>query len=141
MVAPLPPPSVVPTVFYAPPRPTQLLLPTTPALKKRTYASPMSYVGATRRTTAWVRKVGASSPVAAVFAWVAAIVWLSLMWVVILPIYLFMTLVIFGWFMIPFRLIRRSSRKQAHLQQVQLATMQQMMVQQQQAMIQNQQYR
>lgn len=114
----------------------QLLIPSTPALDKRTYASTMSYVGITRRTTAWVRKVGGSSPVAAVAAWTAAAIFLAAMYVVLVFWY-FVTLVIFGWLMIPFRMIRRSHRKQEHLQQAQLATMQQMMVAQQQAMINN----
>lgn len=56
----------------------------------------------------------------------------------LVTVWYFFTLVIFGWFMIPFRLIRRGSRKQEHLQRAQLATMQAMMIQQQQAMIQNQ---
>jgi Flp pilus assembly protein TadB len=106
-------------------------LPTTPVLDKRTYASPMSYVGATRRTTAWAKKVGASSSVAAVVSWTVAVTWLAAMWVIVLPVYLFFTFFIFGWLMIPFRLFRRSSRKQQHLQELQLATMQQMLVQQQ----------
>jgi hypothetical protein len=114
------------------------VIPTAPALDKRTYASPMSYVGSGRRTTAWIRKTGRSGPAAAVFAWGAGITYLSLMWLVVLPVYLFVTFGIFGVFMIPFRIIRRGSRKQQHLQEVQLATMQQMMVAQQQQMIQNQ---
>jgi hypothetical protein len=40
-------------------------------------------------------------------------------------------LLLFGVFMIPYRFMRRSARKQEHLQQVQLATMQAMMVNQQ----------
>ena len=123
-------PNSVPAVAVAPV--ATPVIPEAPALPKRTYASPMSYVGSGRRTTAWIRKVGNSSPIAAGLAWTAGVLWLTLMWVVILPAYLFVTLVIFGWFMIPFRLIRRSGRKQQHLQEAQLATMQQMMVAQQQ---------
>ena len=126
-------PSVVPFSEHSEPR---LVLPTTPALEKRTYASSMSYVGITRRTTAWVRKVG-TSPVTASLAWSAAAVFLMTMYVV-LAFYYFVTLVIFGWLMIPFRIVRRSHRKKEHLQQTQLATMQAMMVQQQQQMINNQ---
>ena len=124
-----------PAVAVAP-VPTRVI-PDVPALRKRTYASPMSYVGSGRRTTAWIRKAGNSSPIAAGLAWTAGVLWLALMWVVVLPIYLFVTLVIFGWFMIPFRLIRRSGRKQQHLQEAQLATMQQMMVAQQQQILDN----
>jgi len=126
----------VPAMAPTPPRAT--VIPTVPALEKRTYASPMSYVGSGRRTTAWIRKVGHSSPVAAGLAWTAGVLWLALMWLVVLPVYLFVTLVVFGWFMIPFRLIRRGSRKQQHLQEAQLATMQQMMVAQQHALLDSQ---
>jgi hypothetical protein len=53
---------------------------------------------------------------------------------IFLVFYYFVTLIIFGWFMVPFRLVRRSHRKQEHLQQAQLATMQAMMVSQQAAL-------
>ena len=112
-------------------------IPNAPAMDKRTYASAMSYVGITRRTTAWVKKVG-TSPIAASLAWTAAVCFLAGMYVFLLFWY-FVTLVIFGWLMIPFRIVRRSHRKQEHLQQTQLATMQAMLVQQQQQMIQNNQ--
>jgi hypothetical protein len=115
-------------------------VPQAPILDKTTYASPMSYVGSGRRTTAWIRKVG-KTPVAASLAWSVGVVWIAAMWLVVLPVYYFFTLIIFGWLMIPFRLVRRSHRKQEHLQKAQLATMQAMMVQQQQALMQNQQHR
>ncbi len=108
-------------------------IPTAPALDKRTYSATLSYVGITRRTTAWVRKV-ATTPALAVLAWTVAVCFLAAMYV-FLVLWYFITLVIFGWLMIPFRLVRRSHRKQEHLQRAQLATMQQMMVTQQQAMI------
>jgi hypothetical protein len=113
----------------------QLIIPTTPVLEKKTYAATLSYVGITRRTTAWVRKVG-TSPAVAALAWGAAVTFLLFMYVFLVFWYL-VTGFFFGWLMIPFRLVRRSHRKQAHLQQTQLATMQAMLVQQQQQMIRN----
>jgi hypothetical protein len=106
------------------------LLPQAPILAKQTYASPMSYVGITRRTTAWVRRVGTSNPAAAAAAWFAALIFLGGMYSV-LVLWYFVTVVIFGWLLVPFRIIRRSHRRQEHLQRQQLATMQAMLVQQQ----------
>jgi len=114
------------------------LFPTVPVLEKRTYSSAMSYVGITRRTTAWVRKAGSRSPVAAGVATLAAVLFLLVMYSFLLVWY---TIVLYGpliFFTLPFRLIRRSQRKNHHLQQTQLATMQTMLVQQQQAMLKNQ---
>jgi len=123
------------------PAPSQMsnhgLFPTSPVLEKRTYSSTMSYVGMTRRTTAWVRKTGSSSAVAATVAWSAASLFLLLMYVVLVAWYL-VVFVLFGFFTFPFRIIRRGQRKREHLQQTQLATMQTMLVQQQQAMLRNQ---
>jgi hypothetical protein len=109
------------------------LIPSTPMVEKRTYAAAMSYVGFTRRVTAWIRKVG-TTPLSASLAWSAGALAIAAMWFVILPAYYFVTLVIFGWLMIPFRLVRRSHRKQEHLQQQQLATMQALLVNQQAAL-------
>src|SRR4051794_5930303 len=102
-------------------------------MSKQTYASPMSYAGSARRASAFVRRVG-TTPLKASFAWTFAAFFVSVMWFAILPVWYFFTLIIFGWFMIPFRLVRRSHRKQEHIQKTQLATMQAMMVQQQQAL-------
>jgi hypothetical protein len=55
------------------------------------------------------------------------------MWTVI-TVWYGITIGLFGIFMIPFRLIRRGHRKQVHLQEQQLATMQAMMIQQQRAL-------
>ena len=108
----------------------RLVVPEAPIIEKRTYASAMSYVGSLRRATAWVRRVG-TTPVTASLAWSVAGTFVALMWILVLPIWYFVTLFVFGWLMIPFRLVRRSHRKQEHLQQAQLATMQAMLVQQQ----------
>ena len=113
-----------------------VVVPQAPMLDKRTYASAMSYVGSFRRATAWVRKVG-TTPLKAVLAWSLAYTFVALMWLLVLPVWYFVTLIVFGWLMIPFRLVRRSHRKQEHLQQAQLATMQAIMVQQQQVVAQN----
>ena len=114
------------------------LFPAAPVLKKRTYSSTLSYVGITRRTTAWVRKTGARSTLAAVLATTAAVLFLIIMYAFLIVWYV---IVLYGpliLFTLPFRLIRRSQRKSHHLQETQLATMQAMLVQQQQAMLKNQ---
>ena len=118
----------------------QVLIPTTPVLQKQTYSAAMSYIGSTRRILAMIRRAGVKGPLQTALAVAFAIFAIPAMWLLVTVWYVF-TLVIFGWFMIPFRLIRRGSRKQEHLQRAQLATMQAMMIQQQQAMIQNQQRR
>jgi hypothetical protein len=102
----------------------------TPITPKQTFASPMSYVGITRRTTAWVRHVGQSGPVQAIFAWTAAVLFLIMMYAV-LVVWYFVIFVIFGLLTLPYRIIRRSQRKQTALQAQQLATMQAMLVNQQ----------
>jgi hypothetical protein len=114
----------------------QVLIPSTPMMQKQTYAAAMSYIGSSRRIGAWVKRAGAGSPVAAIFAWSAAALAIPLMWMIV-TVWYFFTLVIFGWLMIPFRLIRRSHRKQEHIQRTQLATMQAIMIQQQQALQNN----
>jgi hypothetical protein len=97
----------------------------------------MSYIGSGRRLTAWIRKYGTTPAKAAGAATVGAL-WLGLMWLLILPAWYFVTLFMFGVFTIPFRFIRRSHRKQEHLQRVQLATMQAILVQQQQGLTESQ---
>jgi Flp pilus assembly protein TadB len=108
------------------------LVPSTPIVEKRTYASAMSYVGSARRISAWIKGFG-SSPGKAVAAWILGIPAILLMWTVVTAWY-FITVFLFGIFLIPFRLIRRGNRKQIHLQEQQLATMQTMMIQQQQSL-------
>ena len=114
--------------------PIRLGLPTDPVLKSTTYASPMSYVGSTRRIAAWAKGVAQRNSGLAAVAWTAAILAMLLMWSVVTMWY-FITFGLFGILMIPWRLIRRSQRKSQHIQRTTLAT-QQAMLQQQQAMLQ-----
>lgn len=111
--------------------PQPAAVPVTPVLAKRTYSSPMSFVGITRRTTAWVRRVGTTAPATAA-AVVAASLFLALMYALVLCWYV-VIFGLFGVFTFPFRLVRRSHRKQEHLQSQQLATMQALLAQQQAA--------
>lgn len=92
---------------------------------KQSYSSPMSYVGITRRSTAWVRRVSSSKPRLTV-AIVTVVLWLLLMYVVLLAWYV-VIFGVFGLFTFPYRFIRRGSRKQEHLQREQLAAMQAML--------------
>jgi uncharacterized membrane protein len=109
------------------------VVPQTPILAKETYAAPLSYIGSTRRIASWIKRAGAGSPIAAGFAWSGGVVAILLTWVFV-TIWYMITLLLFGVFMFPYRLIRRSHRKQEHMQRVQLATMQAMMVNQQRAL-------
>jgi hypothetical protein len=108
--------------------PQRLGLPTDPILKSKTYASPMSYVGSTRRILAWSSKLAKRSPSFAVLGWTAGVLAMLFMWTFLL----FWYLIVFGLFgilMIPWRLIRRSQRKNLHVQQTSLATQQAMLQQ------------
>jgi Flp pilus assembly protein TadB len=109
------------------------LVPQTPIVSKRTYAAPMSYVGSARRVAAVVRRKGPANPGVAAVAWGLGLLAILLLWVVVTGWY-GVALLLFGVFMIPYRFMRRSARRQDHLQQVQLATMQAMMVNQQRAL-------
>ena len=111
---------------YGPPQQVAL---TGPALAKRTYSSPLSYVGITRRVSAWLRRPGRNVALA-ISAWVSAILFLVFMYVFLVAWYL-VIFVLFGFFTFPYRLIRRSHRKREHLAQAQLATMQALLQQQQ----------
>jgi Flp pilus assembly protein TadB len=90
----------------------------------------MSYVGSARRVAALVRRKGAANPGVAAVAWGLGLLAILVLWAVVTGWY-GVALLLFGVFMIPYRFMRRSARKQEHLQQVQLATMQAMMVNQQ----------
>lgn len=103
---------------------THGVVPETPILTKQTYASPMSYVGSTRRMLSWARK---GRPIwAEVFVWTGVVLGLLLTWA-LLAVWYFIIFVVFGLFVIPFRLHRRAQRKELQLQKAQLATMQAMM--------------
>jgi uncharacterized protein (DUF58 family) len=101
-------------------------------IKKQTYSSAMSYIGSTRRTVAWAKRVGARSTALAVAAWTFGLLFLVFMYAFLLAWYL-VVFGLFGVFVFPFRLIRRGQRKSQHLQAAQLATMQAMLQQQQSA--------
>jgi Flp pilus assembly protein TadB len=108
------------------------IIPDVPIMRKQTYASPMSYVGITRRSTAWVRRVGDTQWKTGL-AVIAVALFLAVMYVLLLGWY-FVIFVLFGVFTFPYRLVRRSHRKQEHMQKQQLATMQAMLIQQQQTL-------
>lgn len=103
---------------------THGIVPETPILTKQTYASPMSYVGATRRMLVWAQRDRATW--AEIAAWTAVALGLVLVWA-LLGVWYVLIFGLFGLFVIPYRLVRRSQRKSAQVQRVQLATMQAMM--------------
>jgi hypothetical protein len=111
------------------------IVPDMPIMRKQTYSSTMSYVGVTRRSTAWLRSFG-TTPWKTGLGVLALVVFLAGMYA-FLVVWYFVIFFIFGFLTFPFRLIRRSHRKQEHLQKQQLATMQAMLIQQQQALQQN----
>ncbi len=121
--------------------PARLGLPTEAVVKSQTYASPMSYVGSTRRIVAWIGKTAKRSPAYATLAWVLGILAMLFIWTFLLFWY-FVVFFLFGIFTFPYRLIRRSQRKNVHLQKTSLATqqamLQQMTIQQQQILRQQQ---
>ena len=122
--------------------PERLGLPTDPVIKSQTYASPMSYVGSTRRIVGWASKTAERSPTSAVLAWTLGVLALLFMWTFLLGWY-FVVFFLFGIFVIPYRLMRRSQRKNLHVQKTTLATQQamlQQMQQQQQQMMMRQQH-
>ena len=102
--------------------------PTLPKIQKKSYASPMSYVGISRRMIAFARR-NSNPPAKGVVAWTIGIAAMLIMWSVITMWYV-LIFGVFGLLVIPFRLIRRSQRKSLHVQQQQLATMQAMAAQQ-----------
>ena len=125
-------PSVWPTPGVQLPREAPSPLPATPAIKKQTYSSAMSYIGSTRRTVAWAKRVGAWSTALAIAAWTFGLLFLVFMHTFLLAWYL-VVFGLFGLFLFPFRLITRGQHKNHHLQAAQLATMQAMLQQQQSA--------
>ena len=109
------------------------LIPQDPVgVKKVTHASPMSFVGATRRGTAMLRKVG-TNWWKFTLATAGLVVWLAMMWLVV-TIWYVVVFGLFGVLAFPYRFMRRGQRKSLAMQKQQLATMQAMLVQQQQAL-------
>ncbi|MBO8187913.1 hypothetical protein [Streptomyces spirodelae] len=102
-------------------------------LTKQTYAAPLSYIGSTRRIAVRIKKAGAVSPLVAGLAWLAGLIAILLAWAFVTVWYV-ITLLLFAAFLFPYRLVRRSHRKQEQLQKAELATMQAMMINQQRAL-------
>ncbi len=114
--------------------PDRLGLPTTPVLKSQTYAAPLSFIGSFRRIAAWASKFAKRSPARAALGWTLGVIAIVLTWAFVACWYL-VVFGLFGIFVIPYRLVRRSSRKTRHIQETALAT-QQAMLQQQQVLLQ-----
>jgi hypothetical protein len=105
--------------------PARLGLPTAPVVKSQTYAAPLSLVGSTRRITRWVGGAVERNPQLRVPLYVLMVLAVLVAWATVLTWYL-VVFGLFGIFMIPYRLIRRSQRKSLHVQQTALATQQAM---------------
>lgn len=116
--------------------PQRLGLPTTPVVKSQTYAAPLSFVGSTRRILSWSRGARDRSPHLAVLLRIVTVSTLLVSWAFVFCWYC-IVFGLFGIFVIPYRLIRRSQRKSLHVQQTALAT-QQAMYQQMAAMLEQQ---
>jgi hypothetical protein len=115
--------------------PARLGLPTTPVVKSQTYAAPLSFVGSTRRILAWTKGTVERNPRLSVLLWILTVVALLITWAFV-ALWYSVVFGLFGIFMIPYRLIRRSQRKSLHVQQTALATQQAMF--QQMTMMQQQ---
>jgi len=103
-------------------------LPSKPMLESRTYASPLSFVGSTRRVISWTKGVTERNPAMGTVAWIAGGIFLIFAWFFIAWWYFFVYF-LFGIFVIPYRLVRRSQRKALHVQETTLATQQAMLQQ------------
>jgi len=114
--------------------PDRLGLPTTPVLKSQTYAAPLSFIGSFRRIAAWASRLAKRSPAHAALGWTLGVIAILLTWAFVACWY-FVVFGLFGIFVIPYRLVRRSSRRTQHIQATALAT-QQAMLQQQQVLLQ-----
>lgn len=88
----------------------------------QTYASPMSFVGGTRRAVAWARR---QSGLLEVLAWIVALCYLPLFWLFLVAWYV-VVFGIFGIITIPIRMLRRGQRKSLAVQKAQLEAMQKM---------------
>lgn len=125
---------VAPSPYVAGPMPPAGFLPPPPELRGKSYAAALSFVGSARRLGAVANRAGRTHPALGVAAWVFVGLAIGTVWTFVALWYL----VIFGFFGVftfPFRLMRRSSRKQTRLAQQSLA-MQQHMAQTQYALAQ-----
>lgn len=89
----------------------------TASIERRTYSAPLSYVGSLRRLTSWG---GRFHGWPAVGTWTLVVFALAAMWTVVTAWYL-LTFGLLWFFVIPFRLMRRSQRRREHLAEMQLA--------------------
>lgn len=80
---------------------THRVAPETPMPTKGTSASPMTYVGATRRILRWARKD--RSPAAEIAVWTTAVFALVVVWA-LLAVWYVLRFVVFAIFVIPYRL-------------------------------------
>jgi hypothetical protein len=109
------------------------MFPQAPVVKGKSYAAPLSYVGSGRRIGAAINRTASGNTGVAIVLWVFGVFAIAAAWAFVTCWYL-VVFGLFGVFTFPYRLIRRSQRKNQHLQQVSLATQQAMYGQQQQAM-------
>ena len=108
--------------------PSGPVVPEKPIMAKQSYASPLSFVGSTRREIAWAKRHSTAWWTTTLVI-LALVVMLPLTWALDLIWFVVVTL-LFGVFTFPYRLMRRSQRKQEAYQRQQLATMQAMMINQ-----------
>ena len=116
--------------------PARLGLPDTPAVKSTTYSAPLSFVGSARRILRWTKGALERNPHLRVPLWILTVLALLVSWAFVFCWYVII-FGLFGIFVIPYRLIRRSQRKSLHVQQTALAT-QQAMYQQMSAIMEQQ---
>jgi hypothetical protein len=112
--------------------PEHVGLPSDPALKSISYAAPLSFVGSARRIFGWASGMAKRTGAPAVLLWAMATVATAVAWMFVLGWYV-VIFGLFGIFTLPYRLVRRSQRKNLHVQRTSLAT-QQAMLQQMAAM-------
>jgi Flp pilus assembly protein TadB len=93
----------------------------TPVLEKRSYSSPLSFVGATSRLVRLPEGIG--NVWLLVAAWTAVALGLLVVWALLLCWYA-VAFGVFGVLTFPWRWHRRSQRKAQHLAEAQLALLQ-----------------
>lgn len=90
-----------------------------PIVRKQTYASPMSFVGGTRRVAAWANR---GSTGASVGKWTVAALGLAFFYA-FLSVWYVVVFGLFGIITIPLRIHRRGQRKAQAVHEAQLAEM------------------
>lgn len=112
----------------APPPPVVVVAPYSP-LRGRTSSTFLSFVGVTRRASAWLRGSQGHGLVRFLILWPLVGMYLFLMYALIIFWYA-CVVVPFFFLVIPWRVLRRGQRQRKHLQDAQLATLQQIAQQQ-----------